>query len=132
MSSTNSIHAVLSRETQGIVWVGQRGTFALREWGYERPALGLFDAVTAIVTDKYAEIGKPVPLNVIRAELPQYRDFVKETSLIFATSMNEQLRQVGKDAFVPKDPSEEPEEVGISDDELDLVLKQFRESRGKP
>ncbi len=42
-STEYNIHAVLSREKYGVVWIGIRNTFALKEWGYEHPSKALFN-----------------------------------------------------------------------------------------
>lgn len=36
-STEHNLHAVLNREQYGVVWIGARGMFALKEWGYKRP-----------------------------------------------------------------------------------------------
>jgi len=36
-STEYNLHAVLSLEKYGVVWIGIRSTFALKEWGYEHP-----------------------------------------------------------------------------------------------
>ena len=38
-----NLHAVLSLEKYGVVWIGIRSTFALKEWGYEHPLEPLFN-----------------------------------------------------------------------------------------
>jgi hypothetical protein len=40
-STEYNIHAVLSHEKHGVVWIGIRSTFALKEWGYEHPSTPL-------------------------------------------------------------------------------------------
>ncbi|MCE2462863.1 MAG: hypothetical protein J4F46_02970 [Dehalococcoidia bacterium] len=127
-----NIHAVLSRcahpdsEQHGIVWVGLRGTYALKEWGYERPSLSIFDAVAEIVEEKYEQTGqKPVPIAVIQAEIGKYRQVVNSTSLVIAIQCNPRLEQVFKDTFVPKDLSEQSRQE-IAEDETDRILKEFQ------
>lgn len=48
-STEHNIHAVLTRKNNGIVNIGIRGTYALKEWGYEKPLLTLFETVRKIV-----------------------------------------------------------------------------------
>jgi len=124
-STERNVHAVLSREQYGIVWIGVRGTFALKEWGYERPSKSLFEAVTEIVKKKFKETGKPVPFTVIAAEVGKYRKIVKPASLVFATHFNPNLRRVSKDFFIPKSPDDQIQEE-ISLEELDKILQEFQ------
>ena len=127
----HNIHAILSRcaepdkERFGIVWIGVKGTYALKEWGYRRPDKTIFDAVTDIVTSRYEESGgKPVSLIAITAELGKQRQVVKNASLIFATSMNPRLKQIAKDMFVPMSSDGLAEEE-LSDGQLARTLREF-------
>lgn len=130
--SEHNVHAILSRcaepntELYGIVWVRIKGTYALKEHGYERPTLGIFEAVAKIVEEKHAETGRPVHVSVIGAELGRERKLVDPTSFAFATGANELLEQVSKDYFIPKDPTEEGKEAEYSGSGLDSVLRQFQ------
>ena len=132
--SERNVHAVLSRcaepnvEQYGIVWVRIKGTYALKEQGYERPSLGIFEAVAKIVEEKHAETGRPVHISVIGAELGRDRRLVDPASFAFATGANERLEQVSKGYFVPKDPDHEtrPE---IPANDLDTILREFRAAR---
>ena len=103
ISSTRNLHAVLSRYEFGIVWVGKRGTFALSQWGYSRPEKSLHDSVTEIVSAEYWKTGQPVPISVIHEKLQVVRGLINLNSLIFATEVNEKLRYVLGDAFVPSE-----------------------------
>lgn len=125
-ASEHNIHTALSREQHGVVWIGIRGTFALKEWGYERPSKSLFEAVTEIVEKKFKETGKPVSFTVIAAEISKYRMIVKPASLAFAAHCNPNLRRVSKDCFIPKGLNDQIQEE-ISLNELDKILQEFRE-----
>ncbi len=120
----HNVHAVLNREKYGIVWIGIRGTFALKEWGAEHPTTTLFEVVAQIVQKKFDETGKPVAFQVITAEIGKYGQVVQLSSLVTATQYNLRLRRVFKDSFVPKDQADEAQEE-ISADELDKILRQF-------
>lgn len=130
----HNVHAILSRcaapdtEQYGIVWVGVKGTYALKEHGYERPKLGIFEAVTKIVADKYAETGKSVHISVITTELGKYRQFINSTSLAHATGFNDRIEQVSKDYFIPK--AARPE-VPVEDksDEQSRIFREFLAER---
>jgi hypothetical protein len=135
LSTQHSIHAILSRcaspeyEQYGVVWTGIRGTYALKEWGYERPSKGLFEAVTEIVTKKYQETGRAVPFVVIAAEIGKYRQVVQPTSLFFATHFNPSLHCVSEDAFVPREPVDKGQDE-ITQDKLDRILREFEQRKG--
>ena len=108
-TSEHNIHGILTNcgkpdsERYGIVWIGSGGTYALKENGYARPKLGLFDAVTKIVTEQYAATGQPVSVSVIAAELGKQRPIINPASFAYATSLNPRLEKVAKDHYIPKD-----------------------------
>lgn len=134
-TSEHTIHATLSRcrepefEKYGIVWVGLKGTYALKEHGYERPKLSIFAAVTKVVVDKYAETGKAVHISVITAELGKYRQFVNPTSLAYATGANHNIEQVAKDYYIPKDLEQEAKVEDAASDQ-DRIIREFWAARG--
>jgi hypothetical protein len=106
-STEHNIHAVLNREKYGVVWIGIRCIFALKEWGYERPSETLFNTITKIVKEKYKETIRPVPFTVIVAEMRKYRQVVKHSSLTIASYRNPNLRHIDKNSFIPKKPDED-------------------------
>ena len=134
--SDHNVHSTLSRcaapnvEQYGIVWVRARGTYGLKEHGYIRPELSLFDTVTKIVQEKHDTTQKPVYINAIVAEMGRYRHEVNPASLAFATSMNMAIREVEKGYFVP---SEVDEEAGldVNSGNIDRVLREFREAHAE-
>ena len=106
-STEYNIYAVLGREKYGVVWIGIRSTFALKEWGYEHPSKTLFNTVTKIVEEKYKETTRPVPFTVIVAEMGKYRQVVRNSSLTIASYRNPNLRHIDKNSFIPKNPDED-------------------------
>lgn len=124
LSTEHNIHAVLSREKYGVVWIGAKGTFALKERGYDRPAKKMFDAVTEIVEKVYTRTGRPVPFGIIAAEIGKYRQVVAPASLTIAAHCNPSLQRVYRDCFVPKDPADQTQDE-ISGEELDRILREF-------
>ena len=106
-STEHNIHAVLNREKYGVVWIGIRSTFALKEWGYEHPSETLFNTVTKIVEEKYKETTRPVPFTVIVAEMGKYRQDVRNSSLTIASYRNPNLRHIDKNSFIPKKPDKD-------------------------
>ena len=125
-STEHNIHAVLSYEKYGVVWIGIRSTFALKEWGYEHPSATLFDTVTKIVEEKYKETTRPVSFEIIVTEMGKYRQFVNHNSLTIASHCNPKLQRVGRNSFIPKKPNEEETQEDISAKELDRILREFK------
>jgi hypothetical protein len=120
----NNIHAILSRELYGVVWIGVRGAFALKKWGYTHPSKTLFDTVTEIVKIIYKHTGRPVPFAVILAEVGKYRRVINPNSLFFATQRNPNLECISKDLFIPKCSKKQLRSM-ISTEKLDQILKEF-------
>jgi hypothetical protein len=125
LSTEHNIHAVLSHEKYGVVWIGIRSTFALKEWGYEHPSETLFNTVTKIVEEKYKETTRPVPFTIIVAEMGKHRQVVRNSSLTIASHCNPNLHRIGKNSFIPKKPDEETQEE-ISAEKLDRVLRELK------
>jgi len=121
----HNIHAALLRGEHGIVWIGSKGTFALEEWGYERPKSNLMDTIAQIVVDRYWDTGRPVPLIVIQAEIGRHRRVVNSASIMVGSYCNPRLRHVGDSCFLPRDEADMGAEE-VSDDELDRVLREFQ------
>jgi len=117
------VHAILGREEHGVVWIGVKGTFALREWGYEHPSSTLFKNVLEIVQQKFTQTGKAVPYAVITAEIGKHRRIVRPQSIFYATHFNPGLERVYGDYFIPKADNQEEKE--ISAEELDEILQRF-------
>jgi len=106
-STEYNIHAVLNREKYGVIWIGIRCIFALKEWGYERPSKTLFNTVTKIVEKKYKKTTRPVPFTMIVAEMGKCRQVVKHSSLTIASYRNPNLLHINKNSFIPKKPDED-------------------------
>lgn len=99
----NSVHAILDRlaDSDSVVWIGIRGTYALREWGYERPLQSLFDSIAEIVRTQYEKTGKPVSVNKIYTEISKYRRVINRASVEIAITLNDRLKKVSKDLYIP-------------------------------
>lgn len=125
VSSENSVHATLSREERGVVWLGVRGTFALREWGYERPKKSLFDSVEEIVVRHFQDTGQPVPFDVVRAEIGRYRRVVNPSSLYMAAFLNPNLSYTGQLLVPRRDGSLGASGVSLDDKTIDGILADY-------
>ena len=93
--SVHSIHALLGREELGVVWIGVRGTYALKEWGYERPSSSLLELIADIVCQRYSETLEPVPFSVLQAEVGKHRKIVNRNSVLLASYFNPRLETIG-------------------------------------
>jgi len=90
-----------NREYYGIVWIGEKGMYALREHGYSRPTCSLFEAVAQIVEDKFAETQLPVSEEIVAIELKKYRRKFNLNSVKMALSFNDKLESVDG-GYIPK------------------------------
>lgn len=122
-SKERNIHAVLGRGQYGIVWVGVKGTYALKEWGYKKPQ-PMINSSQEIVERIYNMTGNPVPFTTILAEVGKDRQILNPSSLLIALSFNPNLKRVFKDFFVPKYGDDQYHEE-VSDEELDEILKKY-------
>ena len=129
-ATEHNVHAILSHEQYGIVWIGVRGTYALKEWGYERPSKTLFETVAEIVEIFYKRTGKPVPFTIIMTEIGKYRKITNVASLTIAAHFNPNLRCVSKNSFMPKGPNDQAQDE-VSVDQLDKILQEFSKSSEK-
>lgn len=89
------------REDYGIVWIGAKGMYGLREHGYSRPAYSLFQAVAKIVEDKFVETQLPVSEKIVAIELKKYREKFNLNSVKMALSFNDKLEAVDG-GYIPK------------------------------
>jgi len=128
IATENSVHAILSRQRMGIVWIGRKGIYALRDWGYQRPSKSLFATVAEIVRNKHKETKKPVNASLVAAELGKYRRHVNPQSLTIALTCNPLIRCAGKGVYLPSEKSQEAEE-GLGLDRIDISLERFRRNR---
>lgn len=104
-TSTHNWHAPLSlpaAESLGIVWIGTMGMYGLKEHGYSRPKIDMFDAVVSIVEEKYDETGRPVSYDFVFTELSKQRRELNPNSVMMALTFNERLTDIGGNRFVPK------------------------------
>ncbi|MFA5375517.1 MAG: sigma factor-like helix-turn-helix DNA-binding protein [Dehalococcoidia bacterium] len=122
--SEGSIYNALCAERLGIVWVGIRGVYALKEWGYERPSKGLHETVAEIVGKKYAETSTPVSFEVICAEMGNHRKIFNPNSVLFAASFNPRVERVHTNYFIPA--TTHPGKEDITSDDLDRILSEFQ------
>lgn len=125
--SVHNLHAILGREEHDIVWIGIRGTYALKEWGYERPSATLFETVAQIVKRRYEDTGQPIPFTVVQAEIGKYRKVININSVFLASFFNPALTKTSEGHLMPKDSGEPQDENEASNGELDDVLRRFEE-----
>ncbi|MDI7261706.1 MAG: hypothetical protein QME90_17560 [Thermodesulfobacteriota bacterium] len=99
----HSVHAILDRlaDSDSVVWIGIKGTYALREWGYERPLQGLFDSITEIVRTQYKKTSNPVSVDKIYTEIGKHRQVINRASVDMAITLNEHITKVSKNHYIP-------------------------------
>ena len=91
-----------SSEALGIVWIGRKGMYGLKEHGYSRPTKDLFDSAADIVERIYSETSQPVSDEVVIEELGTIRRELNPNSVTMALSFSERLESLGGGRFVPK------------------------------
>ena len=107
-STPRSWHAALtepSSEDFGIVWIGRKGMYGLKEHGYSRPDKDLFESVATIVASVYSETGQPVPENVVMTELNKQRRELHPASVKMALGINEKVRAIAPGVYMPTTPT---------------------------
>jgi ssDNA-binding Zn-finger/Zn-ribbon topoisomerase 1 len=119
-----NVLAALCYEKDGIVWVGIRGVYALREWGYKHPSKGLFETVAEIVENKYADTSKPVSFEVICAEMGKHRKIFNPNSVMFAVNFNPRIERAHNNHFIPA--STHTNKDNMTSDDLDRILNGFQ------
>ena len=110
--SIRNWHAALARCTKdeafGIVWIGMKGKYGLKEHGYSRPKMGLYDAVAQIVETMYAKTKNSVSFETVMRELRKQRSELNTNSVNMALSFNDRLK-AAPNGYIPSDaPSDIP------------------------
>jgi hypothetical protein len=123
-TSEHNIHSYLLREELGVVYVGVRGTFALKEWGYKRPEMKLYDQVESIVNSVFEKTKRPVSFNTICAELGKCRSLVNLNSIKMSIYLNPKLERIENTKFIPKDEKKFAESI-INLEKTEKVFSQF-------
>ncbi len=106
--SVKNWHAALSiaaspqEEQFGIVWIGRKGMYGLKEHGYSRPDTDLFEGVARIVETIHARTKRPVSDKTVMRELGKERRELSLTSVTMALSFNGRVEPVGRGMYVPK------------------------------
>ena len=92
-----------SCEPLGIVWIGRKGMYGLKEHGYTKPEKDLFESVADIVERIYSETQQPVLDEVVIVELGRQRRELNPTSVKMALSFSSRVETVGTGRYVPRD-----------------------------
>ena len=92
----------------GIVWIGRKGVYGLKEQGYTRPNRGLYDAAASIVEARFTQTGRPVPEAFVVSELMKERQHLHLNSATMALTLNKKLTPAGNRCYKPKDAIQEP------------------------
>jgi RNA polymerase sigma factor (sigma-70 family) len=89
-----TVHNRLLQHPELFVWVRLRGTYGLREWGLEE-ALSYGDALAQILQ----QAGHPLTFQQILAELPRFRPYYEESSIVLTLGTNERFRSFPGDTY---------------------------------
>ena len=130
-TSARNWHAALSWKNSidlGIVWIGSKGRYGLKEHGYSRPSTDFLDAVSRIVKSRFSENRQPVSVDFVEAELSKHRREVNRNSIMIALGINDRLEDVGGGKYVPRshDLSEKPNETLRSSYDVDAAFEAFQ------
>lgn len=104
-TTTHSWHAAMSlpsSEPLGIVWIGRKGVYGLKEHGYAKPEKDLFESVADIVERIYSETEQPVLDEVVIVELGRQRRELNPTSVRMALGFNSRVEAVGSGRYIPR------------------------------
>ncbi len=104
-ASIHNWHAALGRpesEARGIVWIGTKGTFGLKEHGYERPDTGLYDAIPKVVENEFAKTGRPVAEETVIIEMRKQRRELSIVSVKMVLSLSDKILPCGTGNYLPK------------------------------
>jgi hypothetical protein len=130
ISAEHTIHAFLSKQTHGVVWVGVRGTYAMDHWGFTRPKKDLYETVTEIVCNLYKKTKKAVPIELIRIEIGKYRQLITQNSFMMSLTFNNEIKSAGKGFYLPASVKSEKEGEkdqinAIEDQKISDILDSF-------
>lgn len=128
-SSEHNIHAILTGKQNGIVWIGVKGTFALKEWGYSRPKQSLFTTTAEIVKNIYLRDKRPATFTTVSLAMGKYRKIVNPNSLLFAMNFNPEIEHLQNNTYIPKNKRADRINNNSSD-ELDKTFRNFEQSIG--
>jgi len=120
----HNIHAILSGRDK-FVWIGIKGTYALKEWGYKKPDKTLFETIEEIVIKVYTKTRRPVHVSVINAELGKYRRIVNPVSVAHVLGYSNNLKKVGTDLYLPTSKKKIKKSIDSFSD-LDKILSKFQ------
>ena len=91
-----------SSEKLGIVWVGRKGMYGLKEHGYSRPSKDIFDSVVEIVNRTHSRTQQPVSEEVVIAELRKERRELNINSVKMALGFEDRLEAVSTGKYIPR------------------------------
>jgi len=86
-ASPRVIHAQLGQHPDLFVWVGQRGTYGLKEWGLEKPP-----TYEEALVQVFEASGRPLTFQETLALVSEVRQVCNENSVSMTLMMSEQFR----------------------------------------
>jgi len=100
--STRSWHNALclyakpGKEEFGIVWIGVKGMYGLKEHGYFRPAEGLYQSIPRIVREQFARTRRPVSFDAVVREVSKQRREFNHSSVKMALAFSDQIKKANR------------------------------------
>ncbi len=89
-----AVHIRLMQNPDLFVWVGLRGTYGLKEWGVER-ALTYEESLMQV----FEEAARPLTYQQILAQMPKFRPYYEEASLVLTLGTSERFRSFPGDTY---------------------------------
>ncbi len=127
-NTEHNIHAALCMYPNHVVWTGVMGIYALPEWGYERPKIGLLETCYEIVRKRYNETGRPVEYSFVQSQIHKYRRLVNPNSVSFSCYFNDAIDITHDKKLLP---AEREKAVFIDTEEdyekIEEKLKEFED-----
>lgn len=124
-----NVEATLSRTDKKFpwVWLGSRGIFALKEWGYSRPDKTLYNEVFDIIKKFYSDTGKAITFTRIYAEVSKKRKYFNKNSLVIICGTHPKIKEVKKNKYIASEIEIKKEEKSLLDlNDLDKKIRRFK------
>jgi len=136
--SARNCHAALLRfagqEKFGIVWVGRKGMYGLKEHGYSRPAEGLYAAVERIVREQFAATNRPAPFEAVLQALSKQRREFNPGSVAMALAFSGRIEKTDNGylpAAAPNKTVAESKTAAESNYDIATAMRAFTGQEGE-
>lgn len=129
-TTEHNIHAALTIYPDHFIWTGKHGYYALPEWGYERPKMGLKETCYKIVYERYKKTGKAVDFSYVLSQVSKYRKLVNPNSVRFSCYFNEFINVTEDDKLIPIEDLKGMKYIDTGEDyeKIEMKLREFEKS----